>query len=893
MNVIRYMNFKTVFLTLALPVLFFGCLDTLVDDSPVVPGSGEKMIPLVLKLKDMNDIPTPTYGTTKTDYTGGFLAGTQWEDSIQDVTVYIFDNMFFCEKTVTSTDFIAGPVMVKTGIKNIITVVNGASKIAALPMPGDESTTTWQALRKMLTDVPSPLAPPTSPFLMTGEMLNVPLPDEVDITTPYIVPIIVERACAKITFKVTKSGLALSHNIDLTKIEMYQGANRVALLETPNPNPTTQYTVSNRYDFAPGTGTVQDESLGIFCEMDSAFYTYESLCGTDKDRGVKIVIEAAVNSPTNIRTAEFYLGELKLPPPSTDTTYNIYRNHWYNVNVDIPKPGLDSVYVTIRACPWNVADTITANEGIGAEFRTANPLKLVKPYTMADTIPAPQILAIDQHSKGASWIEMKVTQGALWMLDVKDSIPGSSPRILPGRNEDVYGSVNGLNWQKLPIYGTGVNGWQRVYIYRPYKENNEPAQGPSLYAALKDNSMTDYRHKQDFIIQPRDTTPIPTNCYVMRPRLAGNWPVNETRAYIPLAGVYRVWEDYLLANGAEIPNGTISPAILWEDNPGVVNDLQVINGNKRDSAYLYAESGVSGNAVVAMMVGGVIYWSFHLWVTEYNPYEAAGEKHYSPHALVSNVFMDRDLGSLFNGYDDTGKARGLFYQFGRKDPFRGGTGWTDVPKLGYTMEKIPLHSGAVRPLDAIPASIHNPEKFYTRMTPGSSDTIDWSLNNEDPNLWVTKGGRKTAFDPCPEGWRIPIVTHVPTSYFPWAGKLIEGSGGPDRLAETTYGMYSPLVGYYPASGYIGSISPSGLGLFNTQTHTYVWSSYAWPMDNTAQAFHFSLPMTSLGNTLIEKSYGASVRCVVDYKYLQEKGGSGLFGRNTDNLINHIVPPVMP
>jgi uncharacterized protein (TIGR02145 family) len=271
-----------------------------------------------------------------------------------------------------------------------------------------------------------------------------------------------------------------------------------------------------------------------------------------------------------------------------------------------------------------------------------------------------------------------------------------------------------------------------------------------------------------------------------------------------------------------------------------------------------------------MKVNNVIYWSFHLWVTEYNPYEPAGQKFHNTGSL-KNIFMDRNLGALKNEYDAAGEVRGLFYQFGRKDPFPRTSGWSDTPFEWYNASGNNIGSITTgtfptaislpnRPLAAIPASLNSPKTFYTNAS--------WSLSAENDSLWDTRGGNKSAFDPCPEGWRVPVQRGGGASDSPWySHSLTSGSGG------YTNGRYDDALGYYPFSGRIssaGTMQSSGID-------GYFWTSYR---GNDSQGVGlFINGSTSIVDNLIGKNLGISVRCVVDTNYLIATKGAGLFGNN--------------
>lgn len=846
-----------------------SCTDSVVEFEPGPdPHAGDKMVPISLDISGLTN--ANTYGT---DYDGETrVPGSNSENSVNDIIVYIFDHSFVCEKILIGSASPVGPEMVKVGTKNFLAVVNGNSHFTGTnALPTTPASTNYSALRQKLSDATSSL--PTSPFLMTGEKLSVPITELMSAVSPNKVELEVERTCAKVTMSFTKSGLATAHNITINKVTLYKGANKIYLFDRPTTNDITYTLSTTKNTFSPASAIV--ENSPVYISLADSFYTHAVACGTDTSKAVRFEIEAAINSPTNTRIAKFFLAEYKTN--SGDTVYDIKRNFWYDIKVNMVDPGMDSLYVTVNTCPWNLADVIPDTVGVGGQYETATPFKLVKNYTAADLTGANKsFAAIARHTKGASWINLKVSKGAGWELFLKDDSP---------RNQGVIASSDGgATWTSLiynnasgTLKGTGTDLTQRIYIYRPYREDSEPDLGPSLYLKLNG------QYKWDFIIQPRDTLPIPTNSYVLRPQLSGV-PMNETRAYIPLAGVYRVWEDYLLANGDSIPDGSITANLLWKDNTGEViktSSVSVINPTKRDSAYIYLESGpVQGNAVVEMKVGATTYWSFHIWVTEYNPYEVAGQKLYTS-GLMKNVFMDRNLGALMNEYDVNGYARGLFYQFGRKDPYPRGTGWGNTMSWynssgtiqPFSPQAPPTASTVLRPLATIPGSLQYPMRFYTMS--GS----EWALNKEISNLWMTEGGHKTAFDPCPEGWRVPKQEAFNAASSPWTGVTT----GVLATGVQTNGRYSAELGYYPFSGYI-----SGSSITGAATSAYFWSSWS-NTSSLANSTGLQISTTAVSNVpAIQKNWGVSVRCVVDTDYLYGTEGGGLFGRNAGAL-KQILP----
>ena len=838
-----------------------SCFDTVVvDPDPIDGGEGNTMVPITLDLGGI----VRTYNTDYSNVTD--TAGTSVENAVNDIVVYIFDHTYTCEKILVGTTSPVGPEMIKIGTKHFIAVVNVQANVPALypPPVTNPSSVSYPALRQQLTDALTAL--PSSPFLMVGTKMNVPVTEELPITNPKRISIEVERAVAKVTMSFTKSLLATSHTITLQKVTLYKGANKIYLLDKPASDNTTYSLSGSKNTFSPNASV---QNSPAYIELADSFYTYAVNAGKDTTNAVRIEIEAAINSPGNIRTAKFFLAEYITG--TNDTLYDIRRNYWYDIKVNMTDPGMDSLNVTIYACPWNIADTIKHSEGEGGQFITSKPFKLVKNYTQAEFTANPTFAAIEKHSKGASYIDMTVTSGTPWKL-ILNPDPENT-----GRNLGVMGSTdNGLTWHAFPLSGTGDDGTHRVFIYRPYRENDEPALGPSFYVALGSGE----KFKESFVIQPRDTLPIPTNSFVLRPQLT--MPVNATRAYIPLAGVYSYWENYIMNNDS-IPVGTVTAKLVWQDHPtqDVIKNISVIHNGKRDSAYIYAEAGVPGNAVVDMIVGGRRYWSFHLWVTEYNPYEAAGQHLYNVVGADKNVFMDRNLGAMNNKWDANADARGLFYQFGRKDPFPRAAGWTSSSPLWYNSSHVSLGAVAAlsqstlvaatvfRPLNAIPTLLSNPTVFYNPAT--------WTPSTENAHLWNSPGGNKTAFDPCPEGWRIPILDSHLSVQSPWSGAT--------GFIGDTNGYYSQLLGYYPIGGYYSNTNAT----LNT-TEAYYWTSFPGVTAAAADGLGLRLLTGSITpQASIVKSRAVSVRCVVDKKYIQHVANGGLFGIEVNNLKNVLLP----
>jgi hypothetical protein len=131
---------------------------------------------------------------------------------------------------------------------------------------------------------------------------------------------------------------------------------------------------------------------------------------------------------------------------------------------------------------------------------------------------------------------------------------------------------------------------------------------------------------------------------------------------------------------------------------------------------------------------------------------------------------DRNLGALNNEPMDVDN-RGMFYQWGRKDPFmparsayHADTDSNNIPAYNETNYEVGNGSGSwifnattlplTTPPGNIPNAIQNP---MTYLQPYYSDHYNWYCASKDEKvthsgLW---GPEKTIFDPCPVGYKVP------------------------------------------------------------------------------------------------------------------------------------------
>jgi len=271
---------------------------------------------------------------------------------------------------------------------------------------------------------------------------------------------------------------------------------------------------------------------------------------------------------------------------------------------------------------------------------------------------------------------------------------------------------------------------------------------------------------------------------------------------------------------------------LWDDN-NVYNGYSV-SGTGRDREITVTTNNNRGNAFIVLKYDGLVYWSWHLWVSDYD----------CSTTWTNNGFemMDRNLGSI--AAENSLDGRGLFYQWGRKDPFQGsGTAGGGEFHVALRPEK----SGD-NDLDIfrnyLLFIIRNAGKYIQEPGAGVAGGYGWYWpisRDHDKYLWCTEDSKKTIYDPCPSGWMVPMTTEV------WAG-----------VTATTYtsgpqgGMDFGPNGLFPATGMRERLKYSHDGHVG-----YYWCGKKTP---NIVCFFFQSGMFSLFSSQ-GNAAGMPVRCV--------------------------------
>lgn len=310
------------------------------------------------------------------------------------------------------------------------------------------------------------------------------------------------------------------------------------------------------------------------------------------------------------------------------------------------------------------------------------------------------------------------------------------------------------------------------------------------------------------------------NCYMVT--AGGGYYFDATVKGNGQSGIHPTFKDQ---------SATLSPVgakLLWEEVNGLITGVSYENGK-----IYFACSGKDGNALIgATDAEGNVIWSWNIWSTS-EPADLT---------LGDWVFMDRNLGA--KSIDD----HGLYFQWGRKDPFSSIIDFDSGKGAGkyHPVEGGPSDNENVK--NTISYSVAHPDTYLR----ASSRNNDWLLEAPQRYLWgvnfeadglAAHAPMKTIYDPCPAGYSVSTAAAL-------AAGLSAGA--------TNNGSYLTLFNgqlKVPASGFLYS---GGYGWYNQDGFCGLWScSTSW--GNTENAFRLRGTDDAYDN--YDRATGHPVRCV--------------------------------
>ena len=484
----------------------------------------------------------------------------------------------------------------------------------------------------------------------------------------------------------------------------------------------------------------------------------------------------------------------------------------------------------------------------------------------------------------------------------------------------------------------------------------------------KDDSSDDHPYALDFAKEGNTLKPMDTRVEVSNYAMPVRCVSRMSKAHVTDLSAYQTANSYIVSKkgyykfkatvrgngiGKLVPPGSTAAIDLMEgiDGVGMKNKLvkveplwwhsyknpdapdkekfAMLNGGVPDAdgyvSFMVEHEGYEqmseGNMIIAGYdAKGAIIWSWHIWFTE------------EPEMMKSNSFvvMDRNLGATYAPAatteptdDQLSETYGLYYQWGRKDPFIRPVSGTKVCKYDSTTDTwsqpVDYSDSFVTESDVadktVVNSVANPMTYHLASSPGEGDSstpagvfansnmmVSFTVsddNNEAANqcfstmvhpedrrsLWGYSAASgygvtttKTMYDPCPPGY---IVAH----YLVWTntekssynlyysnldgGFRNHGIGGTGGIFLTKQEYASKFdSAWYPFSGYIKGnefeLGESGsMGVFHTSTPGGSGArSLMYNSNNSGQAVDESWSYIENASKYwgLPSSFGYPVRC---------------------------------
>jgi len=346
-----------------------------------------------------------------------------------------------------------------------------------------------------------------------------------------------------------------------------------------------------------------------------------------------------------------------------------------------------------------------------------------------------------------------------------------------------------------------------------------------------------------------DLTAEPSNCYI----------VNKSNA--------RYCID--VTRKGEQRESTLAPAsvaILWETPYKVIEFPKLVDGK----AYFYHAAGTgddgketfnSGNAVLgAFDAAGNLLWSWHLWCAEFDPAE-------EQISLGGETMMKRNLGA--GGVAGTTEAEilasyGVYYQWGRKDPFAGPSNYdmadsAEAPIYdSQNLRVYPVYAAANAERGTVAYAASH---AMTYITGTEASGYNW-LQTADASLWTAV---KNDNDPCPKGWKVP-------SKEVFEGLRIEDAVTPELKDKYGFTLTDGVnEAFFPAAGRRSFYTGALTNMNDNEERPTPWTGYYWSSTGSgskayAMDFSFDIYGTRAGSSfrgaaLQYAAGGMQVRCV--------------------------------
>ena len=438
------------------------------------------------------------------------------------------------------------------------------------------------------------------------------------------------------------------------------------------------------------------------------------------------------------------------------------------------------------------------------------------------------ILAIDKTSHYDTVVVRQNGTTAIKMLDAEtDGVAKIAMNSKVGEHEltvDYYG--NQIEW----ISDVKVEGNDISFAY--LKNELDIPRFASVIMTFKDAAGVSLAHRFDVLqrnIEGAEASIVDlteggkwANCYLLEE---------------PGAASYSFEPKHV--SGEAISGQLRTVEVLWETAQNTVENLAY--DQTTNKIFFTKTAGAKGNAVIALKdYNGNLLWSCHLWATSQDVKEIS---------LGGVTFLDRNIGAIANTAPVAAEndAVGMFYQWGRKDPFPAPSKMNEangVLSTVYPAGAIELQtkqSGV-----SLETAILNPTVYYW-----GNDNVgaeDWSSVQND-GYWNTAS--KTDYDPCPYGYVVPDKTQIDA--------LIASRSGQSASYGNMLKCDDGTTNYLSSGGWFRRKLHATSQYAHVGQHPHYWSTTTVKVDDDCVGNYATDKITVVKEH--PRRWGATIRCV--------------------------------
>ena len=306
-----------------------------------------------------------------------------------------------------------------------------------------------------------------------------------------------------------------------------------------------------------------------------------------------------------------------------------------------------------------------------------------------------------------------------------------------------------------------------------------------------------------------------------------------------------------------------SAKLIWQDKQNLVSRIE-----KSDNEIaLWVAESICGNALVGAYKDGQLAWTYHVWVIYGDPGTMLFE--YTSAEGAKYSFTDRNLGAMdaVSGKDNFG----LYYYWGNMHPYVGAT--TEVydiegNKVEYTTEETATICSENSLDDIYEYAFTRPLTFFASNS-NKAGNYEWLFAHKDAAKWEEKAdlwggvsGKKSMYDPCPEGYKVPSYAAMDafkaanaTQSKTYNGEAVNKDFIGWTISNDTQGTFLPASGdYNNAVKYEAFYNGE-----NTFPTAYIWAADMQVANFRATCFKGT--PTSAAPAGQPMGYALNVRCV--------------------------------